>query len=231
MTDRELLDEVRRRRASGASPKSIARALGVRPAVIAPLARHLAAEASATSAAEPELVGCWVSPGWSRDLLVERRGGWEDVDLGPDGPAGVALALVGRSARQDRVSVCGYLVDTFCLGVKNVIGPEEMRSRDLPSFVRMYFAAFPAPPLRVPIDLGQHLVLGAIAFAAHLGFEAHPEFAAARQHLGELAEPCAITFGQRGRPLYVAGPYDNPAEILDKLRAAIGGDGFTAAAA
>jgi len=30
---------------------------------------------------------------------------------------------------------------------------------------------------------------------------------------------------------YVAGPYDNPAEILDKLRAASGGDGFTAAAA
>jgi hypothetical protein len=45
MTDRELLDEVRRMRAEGTPPKAIARALGVRPAMIAPLVRQVAAEA------------------------------------------------------------------------------------------------------------------------------------------------------------------------------------------
>jgi len=230
MIDHELLDEVRRMRASGASPKSIARALGVRPAVIAPLVRHVAAEAATTPAGEPELVGCWVSPGWSSELLVRRRDGWEDVDLGPYGPAGVAQVLVARAGRHDRVEACGYLVDTFCLGVKNALGPEPMRRRDLASFVRTYFMAFPAPPLRVPIDLGQHLVLGAIAFAEQLGFEPHPDFAAVREQLGELTEPCAITFGRQGRPLYVSGPYDNSAEILETLRGSVGGDGFAVAA-
>lgn len=230
MTDRELLDQVRRMRASGASPKGIARALGVRPAMIAPLVQRVAVEASAASAVEAELVGCWVSPGWSRELLIDWRDGWEDVDLGPDGPAGMTLVLVARAARHDRVGVCGYLVDTFCLGVKNAIGPEEMRGRDLPSFVRAYFMAFPAAPLRVPIDLGQHLVLGAVAFAATLGLEPHPQFAAVRDQLGEFTGPCAITFGQQGRPVYVAGPYDNPVEVLQALRATVGSDGFALAA-
>lgn len=229
MTDLGLLDDVRRMRADGATPKAIARALGVRPALIAPLVRQVAAEAS-TQVHEADLVGCWVGPGWSRELLVQRRDGWDDVDVGPDGPAGVALVLVARAGRHDRVSACGYLVDTFCLGVKNTIGPEQMRRRDLPSFVRTYFMALPSPALRAPIDLAQHLVHGAVAFAAGLGFDPHPDFAAARGHLGDLRGPCAITFGREGRPLYVAGPFDDPIAVLEKLSAAVGDDGFAVAA-
>jgi hypothetical protein len=105
-----------------------------------------------------------------------------------------------------------------------------MRSRDIPSFVRMYFMALPSPALRAPIDLAQHLVHGAVAFAAGLGFDPHPDFAAARGHLGELSEPCAITFGREGSPLYVVGPYDDPIVVMQKLKAAVGSDGFAVAA-
>jgi hypothetical protein len=230
MTDRELLDEVRRMRADGAPPKAIARALGVRPAVIAPLVRQVAAESPAPHAGAAELAGCWISPNWSRELLVQRRDGWEDTDLGDDGPAGLVLVLVARASRHDRVSVCGYLVDTFCLGVKNAIGPEQMHRRDLLAFVRTYFAAFPAPPLRAPIELARHLVHGAVAFAAGLGFEPHPDFAAVRGHLGDLSEPCAITFGRHGRPLYVAGPHDDPIRVMQTLEASVGRSGFVVAA-
>ena len=130
----------------------------------------------------------------------------------------------------DRVSVCGYLVDTFCLGVKNVIGPELMRRRELDSFARMYFVAFPAPALRAPIALAQHLVHGAVAFAARLGFDPHPDFAAACGHLGDLGEPCAIRFGQQGRPLYVPGPHDDPIAVMRVLKQTVGTEGFAVAA-
>jgi hypothetical protein len=230
MTDVELLEEVRRLRADGATPKEIARALGMRPAAIAPLIRHVAAERPDGAASEAGFARCWVSPGWSRELHVVSREGWEDVDLGEDGPAGVALALVARAGRGDRVTVCGYLVDTFCLGVKNVIGPERMRERDLPAFVRMYFQAFPAPALRAPIELARHLVLGAVEFASGLGLAPHPDFEAAREHLGELDEACAITFGRQGRPLYVPGPFDDPIAIMETLGGTIGADGFAVAA-
>jgi hypothetical protein len=141
---------------------------------------------------------------------VERREAWEDIDLGPDGRRGVALVTVARADCHDRAKVCGWLVDTFCPGVKNAIGPTVMRGRDLPRFVRTYFAVFPAPGLRAPIALAQQLVLGAVEFAAGLGLSPHPDFAQTRAHLGELTDPCAITFGCNGRPLYVAGPHDYP---------------------
>jgi hypothetical protein len=228
MSDTRLREEVRRLRAAGRSPKEIARTLGVRPAAIAPLVREMAVESAAHD--QGELAGCWISPAWSRDLLVPRREGWDDTDLGPGGPAGIALVLVARANRHDRVIACGYLVDTFCLGVKNTIGPQRLHRRDLPGFVRSYFGAFPAPPLRAPLELAQHVVHGAVAFAAALGFEPHPDFRRVRAHLGELSEPCAITFGQRGRPLYVAGPHDDPVAVMRRLRASIGSGEFTVAA-
>jgi hypothetical protein len=230
VTDRELLDEVRRMRTAGASPKGIARALGVRPAVVAPLVRRLAAEAPELPPEQGEVVGCWVSPGWSRELLVERGDGWDDVDVGLDGPAGIAQVLLARAGRHDQVIVCGYLVDTFCLGIKDVYGPERKRDRDVPGFVRSYFRVFAEAPLPATLDLAQQLVHGAVAFAARLGFDPHPGFAGAREYLGEMLEPSAITFGQRGRPLYVAGPYDDPIAVMNKLKASVGSDGFAVAA-
>lgn len=227
MTDRELLDGVRRMREQGAAPKAIARALGVRPAEIAPLLRRLAADAPA---AESPVLGCWVSPGWSRELLVERRHGWDDVELGPHGPAGIALALVARGGRRDEVTLCGYLVDTFCLGVKNTLGPQRVRRRELPEFVRLYFVAFPASALAVPLDLAQHLVHGAVTFGSGLGFDPHPDFAKVREHLPELTEPCAITFGREGRPCYVHGITEDPRDVVRTLLASVGRDGFAVAA-
>jgi hypothetical protein len=230
MTDPVLLDPVRRMRAEGASPRDIARALGVKPSVIAPLVRQIAGERAVPPVNAAEVVGCWVSPGWSSELQVVQRDGWEDVDLGPDGPKGIALTLVARASTHDQISVCGYLVDTFCLGVKDVIGPQRMRRRDLPGFVRTYFMVFPAPAIPVPVKLAEHLVLGAVAYAARLGFSPHPDFERARDHLGHLDEPCAITFGQHGKPLYVAGPYDDPLVVLETLEATLGPGGFAVAA-
>ena len=226
ITDEKLDEQVRALREQGRSPKQIARALGLPPAVIARLVRAMAAHDQA-SAAEPEFVGCWVSAGWSRGLTVNGHSDWADIeDDDEDGPSGVACVLIARRDRGSRVSVSGYLVDVYCLGVKNAIGPEVMPERDLYTYRRWFFGAFPDEPLEAPIELVRHLVFGAAEYARSLGFDPHRDFEAAAGHLGSWTGPSAIMFGRGGKPYYVEGPYDNANRILETLSRTVGRDNF-----
>lgn len=225
--DEDLLGRVRELRAAGRTPKQIARALGVRPATVAPMVRTIAEE---TAAAEPEppVIGCWVSPGWSTNLTVEGHEDWSDIvtlDTGADGLVGVVVA---RRHRPHRVSVCGYLVDTYCLGVKNALGPRVIGERDLLTFRDGFFGAFgdTQAPAEAPLDLARHLVWGAIDYARQLGFEPHSDFGPAADPLGSWQETSAITFGRNGVPFYVQGPYDNPTKILRTLNKSVGKDNY-----
>lgn len=221
------MQKARTLRAEGHSPKEIARALGVRPAQAAELVRAIGRE-RVQDAAEPALQGCWVSPGWSHGLTVEAHADWSDVEASPGTPAAAGLVgvLVARRQRPGRVSACGYLVDTHCLGVKDALGPRPMKQHRLPEFVRRYFAAFDGGPLAVPLELAQHLVLGAVDYARELGFEPHPDFGAARGQLGAWCGPSAIRFGRDGKPMFVSGIADDVPGIMRTLEASVGRGGF-----
>jgi hypothetical protein len=225
MDSQELLAHVRALRARGRSPKEIARALGVPPATVAPLVRTIAAQDHA-NAAERELIRCWVSPGWSDGLTVEGHPEWPDVDAVDPGASGLVGVLVARQERRGRVGVCGWLVDVYCLGVKDVVGPRIMNERRMTEFTRSYFAAYQAPPLAVPLDLARHLVFGAVEYARRLGFEAAPGFETTAGQLGPWTGPSAISFGRGGEPLFVQGPHDDAAAILKTLERSVGRNNF-----
>jgi hypothetical protein len=215
---------VRALRAQGHSPKEIARALEARPAEVAELVRAIAAE-QAARATEPALAGCWVNREWSVGLSIEGHPEWREA-ADARGPGGLASVLVARERDRRTVSVCGYLVDVFCLGVKDALGPRRLAVRDLAGFVERYFRAYPSQPLAVSLELAQHLVLGAVEFAHGLGFAPHRDFAAARGHLGDWRGPSAISFGRHGKPLFVQGERDDAARILATLERSVGKRGF-----
>jgi hypothetical protein len=219
--DDELVQRVRTLRAQGCTPKQIARTVGVPAARVTALVRAMAVE---QAAADPhQLVGCWVSPRWSEGLTVTGHPEWPDVDVERSGlPGGLAGVVVARRERRHRVTACGYLVDTYCLGLKNCLGPRSMGSGDLDAFVAFYFDAHGEPPMPVGLDLVQHLIFGAVEYARGLGFEPHPDFDLVAGHLGEWTPPSAITFGRNGKPLYVQGPRDNAASIMATLNRGIG---------
>jgi hypothetical protein len=176
---------------------------------------------------EPAVVGCWVSEGWSAGLTVAGDQDWPDRPR-EDGEVGMAQVAVARRHKPRRVSVCGYLVDTYCLGVKNALGPETMNERDLPGFLAMFFRAMQpdSPAIDAPLELARHLVWGAVDYARELGFEPHPDFAATADHLGRWDESSAITFGRDGRPFFVQGPHDHPRTVIRTLTGSVGEGNF-----
>jgi hypothetical protein len=226
MDDAQLLIQVRALRAEGRSPKAIARGLGLRPAHASALVRAVARDqAEAASGGEPGLVGCWISPGYSVGLGLPDDRGWPDeLGHGSDAVGIVAVVVAREAATRDRVSVCGYLVDTYCLGVKDALGPREMGRGGLRRFIDRFFDAFYGEPLSVPADLARHLVWGAVAYAGDLGFSPHPDFTPAAGHLGALDGPSEIRFGRNGKPFFMQGPFDDPGRVLRTLRARVGDD-------
>lgn len=227
MGDEELTQRVRTLRLEGCSPKQIARVLGLRPAEVVPIVRAIASE-EAADAPEPEVAGCWVSPGWSVGLAVVEDKSWPDREgCGMEG-SGLVAVLMARERRRrgDAVSVCGWLVDTYCLGVKDALGQRVMDRYLLRRFVGDYFAPFDGEPVAAPIELARSLVWGAIEYARGLGLEPARDFGPTASHLGPPAGPSGIRFGHNGKPLYVQGPYDDPNRIMRTLHEAVGSDNY-----
>jgi hypothetical protein len=214
--------QVRHLRDGGLTPKLIARKLGVP----LPMVTKVVAQVAAQRLPSDDVVGCWVSPGWSGELVIAPGRHWPDGDHGWNDAPGIVAVLVARRHRYDKVIVCGYLVDVHCLGVKNTLGPQVMDARILAQFCRTYFEAYEGEPVPAPLELAQHLVLGAIEYAHGLGFEPHPDFSATAAHLGNWAGPSAITFGRDGKPFYMQGPYDDAFAVLRTLDRTIGRDKY-----
>jgi hypothetical protein len=217
VSDEVLVQQVRQLRAQGASPKAIARALGVPPATVAPLVRLIAAQNAEELQRRPDVVECWVSPGWHEGLTFDPHPDWPVNPSAPDGTGGLVTVMVARPDQRSRSRVCVYLVDTFCLGVKNVIGPETVSNNVLHKLRYTAFAGYDELAVPAPLELAQHLVFGAVEFARGLGFEPHPDFATAADHLGTWWGHCPIQFGYNGSPFYIEGPYDDVESIARAL--------------
>jgi hypothetical protein len=225
MSDNELIHNVRELRDRGLSPKEIARSLGIRPAAVSDLVRKLAVE---RDAADPDSdhLDCLLNAGWSTGLKVHGHPEWQDPEA-HDGTDGLVTALVARRRRHRRgATVCVYLLDVYCLGVKNAMGPDNVNDQALRRLTGHVFGGYHAPPIPAPIELVRDLVLGAAEYAQKLGFAPHPDFQQARAHLGLWTGPSAITFGRDGKPTYVSGPHDDPDQVLRTLRRAVGRKGF-----
>jgi len=225
MSDEHTIERVRELRARGLSPKEIARSLGIRRAVVSDIVRVLAAERDATGS-EHERIDCLLNRGWSTGLKIEGQPEWHDPAT-DESIGGLVTALVARRRRHRRgATVCVYLLDVYCLGVKNVMGPDTMDEQALRRLTDHAFGGYEAPPIPASIELVRELVLGAADYARQLGLAPHPHFEQARPHLGPWAGPSAITFGHNGKPTYISGPYDDTNHIIRTLQRVVGPTGF-----
>ncbi|KAB1927438.1 hypothetical protein F8271_29670 [Micromonospora sp. ALFpr18c] len=225
MESNELTTQAQALRAAGRTPKQIARELGITRAVATNLVRGVAAaRPKRVHPSELPLVGCWISRQWSNGLTIAQRpADWIDDKKLPRMAMGAGLvSLVVARADGDAVTICGFLVDTYCLGVKNALPPTTTEAAAWPYFVDDYFQAYDSGPIEAPIELARHLTFGAVDYAHSLGFDPHRDFYSAAPYLGTWEPPSRITFGLNGKPYFQQGPHDNPDRIVRTLNRSVG---------
>ena len=124
---------------------------------------------------------------------------------------GMGQLLVSRQLPGGQVAFGVFLLDIYCLGVKDAfcnIVPRDSYDDLRDKLLRQGRKAELSSPC------ARKLVEGAVAFARDLGFLPHPVYEKARHIFGQIdPAECSRTFeyGKDGKPFFIAGPHDSSA--------------------
>jgi hypothetical protein len=134
-----------------------------------------------------------------------------------DADRGLGLVVIAREARYNQITLCSYLLDIWCLGVKDTIPPRTVDRIKFKEATEMLFELFPGKPQEVPLDVAQGMIFSACEYAEILGFKPHKDFEKSRSHIGEWDGEIRIECGRDGKPFYINGPHDDPKKIMEIL--------------
>jgi hypothetical protein len=138
---------------------------------------------------------------------------------------GMGNLFFSRSLPDGRIALAGFLLDTFCLGVKDAFVGIATKEEYF-QCTRRRFTEENLQPMQPACF--RKLVEGGVAYAQDLGFPPHADYALASQIFDDVqASDCSTHFeyGREGKPFYVPGPHDSPARIqtiLDQLERRVG---------
>ncbi|MFL5659219.1 MAG: hypothetical protein ACJ8CB_34175 [Ktedonobacteraceae bacterium] len=138
--------------------------------------------------------------------------------------SGMVQILLARQQPDGDICFGSYLVDMYCLGLKNTFANAGFSRTRYENEVRgRIFRA--AAPEECPVELAHQMIYASIEYAARFGFQPEKDFALSQYLLaprGELEEPYELTFGKNGKPFFIAGPHDNATHILKQLEKTAG---------
>ena len=150
-------------------------------------------------AREFPFLGAWVQRDWQRH--------------------GIASMVVARTQPDDDIVFGRFLVDTFCVDLKDTFFGVNIESNQFQNdaLPRLYQGE---PPVSISIELAHEIIYGAIDFAEGIGFRPHKLFQRTRNILDAEdahSRSGVIEFGYEGMPTYIPGPTDNQRMILNRL--------------
>jgi len=216
--------EIMRLREAKVAPKQIARKLGLRPAEVKACIQQrteaLYLQKAQAGTLDP-VYECLVNQSAAEQLLAGI-----ELDMS-EGVGGFAQVIVARQDR-NRIVSAAYLVDYWCLGVKDVVPPDSNGKSGYERFKQLCTNQFNEPFSNISLEQAQSIIYGAVDYARSLGLEPSRDFdKKAQMHLGPKPETLIpIEFGKDGKPFYFSGPYDNAEKIIKTLTATVGPDNF-----
>jgi hypothetical protein len=152
-----------------------------------------------------------------------------EILLTPGYNQGLGTVIVTRLASGGMVAAGVYLLDVFCLGVKDSFAT-LMTREEFRQFLSQ--TNLQEPMKNVEPAVAKKLIEDSVAYARSLGFDPHPDFRPARKLLEDIdVSACMMefTFGDRGKPHFISGPNDTPArirQICDTLERTCGKDNY-----
>jgi hypothetical protein len=142
---------------------------------------------------------------------------------------GMGTLVLARGATPHYVALSSFLIDTFCLGIKDVMF-ESVESE----VFEMYMDATDAgsPTVSVDPSYARKLLRDLAAWSQSIGFVPHRDFAAVERMFGDVsadASDAVFRFGRDGKPVYIPGPNDTAPLIrrrIEQLQKCLGNNGF-----
>ena len=179
---------------------------------------HAGQRASAVSSARSIIANARAYP--FLECLISSK--WKKDDMG------LIEVLVARQQPDGNVCFGLYLIDKYCLGLKNTLSqanvPLNVYRKELVD--KLYHGT---KPEKCSPELAHQMIYAAIEYAQQFGFQPESDFALTQHILaprGELAETHQLTFGKDGKPFFIAGPHDNVARVLKQLEKTAGPGNF-----
>ncbi|WOD41386.1 hypothetical protein [Nodosilinea sp. E11] len=227
----EQVAEILRLREAKVAPKQIARQLDLRPAEVSAFIRDRAEDLyleKARSGDLQPLQACLVNQSAVQKLFPKKQSLL--TKLRPQirqGVEGMGQVIVARQ-EHNRLLVGSYLIDYWCLGVKDAIPPRKMGTSEYEKFLGFCEERFDEPFVDITLEQAQAIVFGAVDYARSLGFEPHKDFnPKAQTHLGLRPETLLpIECGKDGQPFFMSGPYDDVDQVVKTLEASVGAGNF-----
>lgn len=142
---------------------------------------------------------------------------------------GHAVILLSRRQNDDDVLFGVYLVDLYCLGLKNTYCNANFTTLAYEWQVRERVFGDQEMEECSP-KLAHAIIYGGMDYAADLGFAPQRDFDMSRYVLEareSLTDLPAVEFGHEGKPLYIAGPDDDVERIMNQLKRRLGEENFT----
>ena len=137
--------------------------------------------------------------------------------------------VVARRSPQGQVAAGVFLVDLACLGVKDGFPAVFSSQREYEQRLRRRVTER-QKVIRADLNLAAKIIREAAEYAARLGFRVHPDAVEAMPILGDAnPDACEVPIplgGPGGKPMYIAGPYDDVQSIMNHLLRTLGPDGF-----
>jgi len=136
---------------------------------------------------------------------------------------GLASIIISKLMPSGNYIFGSYLIDIFCLGLKDTMYKFNISEIEFKEMLETFESR--ESTVKCDVTTIHNIIYGAIDYADELGFKPSKDFDLT-QHLlnpdlitDEIDE---IEFGKNGKPLFIAGPFDNSKRILAILHQSVG---------